>query len=47
MCTYLLENAQKKPSEFFPDLIAQQKVLGNDPVGYDTRPGTPITTQII
>jgi len=22
MCSYLLENAQKKPSEFFPELIA-------------------------
>lgn len=47
MCSYLIQNGEKKPSEFFPELMAQQKAAGNDPVDYDTRPGMPITTQII
>ena len=47
MCTYLMANADKKSSVFFPELIASQKAAGNDPYGYDTRPGTPITTEII
>jgi len=48
MCSDLITNAEgKKPSEFFPELIAQQEATGFKPIQYDTRPGAAITTLVI
>jgi hypothetical protein len=49
MCSYLLSimSPTKKPSDYWTEIIAAQKAKGNDPLGYDTRPGTPMTTQLI
>lgn len=49
MCSYLISimSPEKKPSDYWTEIIAAQKAKGNDPLGYDTRPGTPITTLLI
>jgi len=43
MCDYLLGIADPdtKPSDYWTEIIAVQIEKGNDPLGYDTRPGTP------
>lgn len=48
MCSDLIANySNKKPSEYFPSLIAEQVASGFKFTDYDTRPGAPITTLII
>ena len=47
MCTAYEAYAGQKPSAVFPTLVSDQVAAGNDPYGYDTRRGTPITTNVI
>ena len=39
----------QKPSVLFKEIIAEQIKAGNDgdPYAYDTRPGAPVTTDVI
>jgi hypothetical protein len=47
MCDSITADANQKPSALFLQLIAEQIAAGNDPYAYDTRPGSPITTDVI
>ena len=47
MCDSITADRNKKPSVLFTEIITEQMAAGNDPYAYDTRPGSPVTTDVI